>query len=98
MFEPISILLKIKPDPVEEMTKGGIILAQSTKDAEQKAAVTGTIVGIGDEVEHPALFIGARIMYARYAGYVFTDQDGIEYRFMKDEDVIAVEGEVIGNA
>jgi len=91
-FEPVLYRLKVKPDAIEEVTAGGIILSAVTKERDQAATVTGVVVGVG-----PSCFEGAdvlregdRILFAKYGGLVHKEND-IEYRMMNDSDVIAVE-------
>lgn len=92
MFKPISILIKVLPDKVDEKTEGGIYLPQAAQDQQGKAGVTGTIVSIGCDVDTSIFTEGAKVLHVRYAGVVHKDADGVEYRYLKDEDIIAVEG------
>jgi chaperonin GroES len=98
-FEPVIYRIKVKPDPVEEVTAGGIILSQSTQQSEKNATVTGIVVGVGPSAFEGEIVIepGDRILYAKYGGMVFYE-NGQEYRFMSDEDIIAIYREEIGRA
>lgn len=94
-LSPLDVKVFVRPDPVEEVTKGGIILADTTKDKQKYAATRGTLSAIGPNAflewgdkARPAE--GARILYAQYAGSRFKGDDGEDYIVCNDEDVIAV--------
>lgn len=91
-FIPVLYRLKVKPDAIEEVTAGGIILAATTKERDQAATVTGTVVGVGESCFEGAQVLteGDRILFAKYGGLVHHE-DGVEYRFMNDSDVIGIE-------
>jgi len=97
-FEPCMYRIKVKPDPVEEKTAGGIILAQTTKQQEQAATVTGTVISIGPSAFEGAavIFQGDKILYAKYGGLVHME-NGEEFRFMNDSDLIAIERQEAAN-
>lgn len=40
----------VKPDKLEEVTKGGIIIPESDRDKHQMAALTGIVVEVGPDV------------------------------------------------
>lgn len=91
-FQPALYRIKVKPDPVEERSAGGIVIPTSTKEKEQLAAVTGTVVAVGVSAFEGKQVVkpGDRILYAKYGGLVF-EEGGHEYRFLNDDDLIAVE-------
>lgn len=91
-FVPVLYRLKVKPDPIEEVTAGGIILSQVTKDREQGATVTGTVVAVGPSAFEGAevVQVGDRILFAKYGGLVHKEGEE-EFRFLNDEDLIGVE-------
>lgn len=91
----------IKADPVEEVTKGGIVLSVDTK-RESAAAQKGTVVGIGPTAWKNELYgygttswepwcnVGDRVYFARYSGKLIRDiRKGQEtiYFIINDEDV-----------
>lgn len=87
--------LLVLPDKVEEMTKGGIILPQETRDKEQNAATVGTLVAVGfgawtdlDDGK-PWAEVGDKVSYARYAGVSMVGQDKETYVLINDNDVLA---------
>jgi len=93
-WQPVSHRIIVKPDPVVETTKGGIILA-TDKKLEQNAQVFGTIVAIGEDAwkafnpfrPRAGLEVGDRVAYAKYAGKWISD----DVLVLNDEDVVAKE-------
>lgn len=98
-FEPILYRIKVKPDPVEEVTAGGIILSQATQQSEKNATITGTVISVGESAFEGASVLqpGDRVLYAKYGGLVFQES-GQEFRFLNDEDIVSVYREEIGRA
>jgi len=91
-FIPVLYRIKVKPDAIEEVTAGGIILSATTQEREQAATVTGVVVGVGDSAFEGSQVVreGDRILFAKYGGLVHKE-NGIEFRFLNDEDLIAIE-------
>lgn len=92
---PLDVKVIVRPDPVEEKTKGGIILADTTKDRDKYAATRGELVARGPNAfaewgSGNAPIDGARVLYAQYAGSRFKGDDGTDFIVMNDEDVIGV--------
>jgi len=92
----IAFRILVKPDPVEEVTKSGIVLAID-KIQQQGATVTGTIVDIGPDAwaayktKEPfaGLVPGDHVYFAKYAGKWVTDfETGEEYLAINDDDVV----------
>lgn len=99
-FRPTENKVLVLPDAVEEVTKGGIILAIETTEKEKWATTTGRIVAVS-----PLAFnyaspeeweasggappkAGQRIIYAKYAGLrVKSKRDGNDYVVLNDKDV-----------
>lgn len=95
--KPIDMRVLVKPDPVEEVTKGGIFLPDQVKEQEKWAAVKATLIDAGTCAWGEAVargFIaplpGARVMIAKYGGKDFKGDDGEWYRMMNDEDVVGI--------
>lgn len=95
MLIPILHRVLVKPDPIEEVSQGGIVLAVDPKK-ERLAVEKGTVVTVGDtafsgdfKTESPPK-VGDRVYYAKYAGKLIKDTDEVEYVMLNDEDVIAV--------
>ena len=83
----------VRPDPVEEKTKGGLILTADTKDMEKHRGVKGTVTHMAakafDEWPESAPKVGDRVLFAKHAGVFFTI-GADEFRFLKDKDVMAI--------
>jgi len=87
--------LLVLPKKVEEVTAGGIILPQDTRDKEQQAATEGTLIAIGPSAwldldnGEPWAAVGDKISYSRYAGVTMTGADDEQYVLINDNDVLA---------
>ena len=95
---PLEYNCVVRPDPVEEKTKGGLYIPDEVRDRDQAAAEYGTI-----EAVSPGAFVyeaggevidmrdmakpGARVAFVRYSG-AWLEDHGV--RVMKDKDVVAV--------
>ena len=95
--QPLDLRVLVKPDAVEERSKGGIILPEAVKDVEKFACQKGTLVAVGENaweeaagrsvnVRKPAP--GDRVMVGKYAGVRIKGLDGEDYVLMNDEDVV----------
>lgn len=86
----------VLPDPVKEVTKGGIFIPETTREKEQKAATSGTVIAIGESAwldidkGNPWAKVGDHVSYGRYAGVSITGKDGIDYFLLNDNDLLAV--------
>ena len=96
-IKPAGHRVLVKPDEIEEVTEGGIILAQTDKSRKEDAQQSGTLVQVGptawkafDEGE-PWANVGDKVLFAKYGGYS-VDLDGELHRIMNDEDITAVVG------
>lgn len=94
-ISPVDLRILVKPDAAEEVSKGGVIIPQTTQEKQQYATVKGTLVARGPNAfkewgsdnEVPT---GARVLIAQYAGSNITGADGEKYRIMNDADLCAV--------
>lgn len=103
MIEALGNRVIIKPDPIEEISAGGIVIAQTEKYMrEEKAATsTGVVVGYGPAAwldpimgGEPWVDVGDRVVYARYSGkYVIDPADNVEYVVINDDAIQARIGE-----
>lgn len=94
-IEPLDLRILVKPDPVEERTAGGIILADTTKDRKKYAATRATLVAAGDNAfkewgQAITPKPGDRVCYAQYSGAEQEGLDGERYVLMNDADLLAV--------
>lgn len=88
----------IRPEKVEEKSKGGIVLAVDER-MEQRAQVLGTILDLGEDFAvayRPktafwGLKPGDKVYYAKYAGkWVKDPESEEELLIINDEDICAV--------
>ncbi len=99
-IRPTEYKVVILPKEVEEKSKGGIYIPETTKEREQFAQQEGVIVAAsplaftyaskaewGDAV---APQVGDRVSYAKYSGAVIKGRDGKDYRVVNDKDIYAV--------
>ena len=97
-IHPVEYKVLIKPVKVEETTKGGIILTDTTKDKEKYATVKGELVEVGaiaftdpDWLDKPR--VGNLVMFDRYSGGLVQGDDGEDYRLINDKEICAILGE-----
>ncbi len=94
-IEPADVKVLVLPDPVEEKTRGGIIIPENVQDQQKYATIKATLIARG-----PNAFMewgpseedfrpGCRVVVAQYAGRRMKGVDGLEYVILNDEDVIA---------
>lgn len=97
-IKPLDVKVLVLPDVVEEVTKGGIILAPQFSDKQKFAVVKATLTAVGPNAfaewgGDNAPEAGSRILMAQYAGARVKGDDGQDYILMNDEDVIASLGD-----
>lgn len=77
----------ILADPEEEVTAGGIIIPDASKEKPK----AGTIVAIGTKIEdsRESVKVGDKVLFGKYAGSDLTYKDN-DYLVMRITEVIAV--------
>lgn len=97
MITPAGHRVLVKPDPVEEVSKGGIVIATKANEQQLKNATTiGTVVAIGMNAwkafddGSPWAKVGDRVSYAKYGGKSIKDASGEEFVVLNDEDILAI--------
>ena len=94
-IEPEGVKVLVLPEKVEEVTAGGIILPEQTKDSEKFRKNRGEIVAIGPaaystiEFEGGKLEVGDKVIYAKHSGVFIKDGNGDEVRLVNDIDILA---------
>ena len=86
--------LLLKPMTPQEVTKGGIILAEQTKDAHLISALVCEVIDIGpqaysDKERYPSgpwCHVGDHVMIGRLSGSRFRIDDE-EYRLLNEDEV-----------
>ena len=92
---PMEFKVLIRPEPVEEVTKGGIVIPDSLKEKNKYATDKGTLLAVGaiaftepSWLECPQF--GDTVLFDRYAGGLVKGVDGEEYRLINDKEIQAV--------
>ena len=93
-IRPLRDKVIVKPRPVEEMSKGGIIIPETAKDA----PVEGTIVAVGSGILNRdgnviplEVNVGDNILYRKNAQTVTEiEVDGDKYLIMSEIDILSV--------
>lgn len=99
-IHPQGNRILIKPLEIEEKTASGIILqTASQKEREDMGNTTGEVVEVGPECFSDRLTAwctqGDRIVFAKYAGLLYLGKDGVKYRIINDDNVVAkLDGDV----
>lgn len=93
-YKPVGHRILLQMDKIEEVSKGGIVLARSQTDREQGSAVIGTVLEVGtdawyDKPSHEWAKKGDRVMIAKFAGAAIDDL----LRFINDEDILGIVNE-----
>ena len=95
MLYPEGTKVVIKPDTVDEITKGGLIVPESVRDGMQVAVTRGFIHAIGPDADVKFLDadgvkengkVGDRVMFSKFAGASLRIE-GVEYRILQDQDI-----------
>lgn len=98
-IQPTDFNVLVLPKPVEEKTKGGVILPDAVKDRAMYAEMEGQIIALSPAAfshitdvewngQKPAA--GDRVIIAKYAGVRVKGDDGVDYVLVKDRDITAV--------
>lgn len=92
MIRPLGDRVVVKPLPMEERTKGGIVLPDTAKEKPQK----GEVVAVGpgrllDNGQRVAIDLkpGDRVLYSKYAGNE-VKLDDEEYLILRESDILGV--------
>mgnify|MGYP003653511067 CR=1 FL=1 len=93
-INPAGHRILVLPMDVAEKTESGIILnTEGQREREQMSNTTGVVVAMGDtcylDSETPWCKVGDKVAFAKYAGLLYTGQDGVKYRMFNDGDITA---------
>ena len=85
----------VKPEPVESVTKGGIILPQTLVDSNRKVISRGTLLQTGEFIDRNGdpffcdFKIGDEIFYDKFSGTeIFINDE--RYLVLSHDDIFAV--------
>jgi len=59
------------------------------RDREEMANTTGLVIELGDECNTWAK-PEDRVVFAKYAGLLYLGKDGVKYRIINDQDIVAI--------
>jgi len=92
-INPVGWRILVKPKEIIEKTASGIIVTtEQNKDREQMANTTGIVIAMGDQcfADEPSAWcaVGDKVIFAKYAGLLYTGGDGVQYRMINDKDIV----------
>lgn len=93
--KPAGHRVLVKPDVVEEVSKGGIIIQHTNKDRIADAQISGELIAVGPNAwaafddGKPWAKPGDRVLFAMHGGYSIK-VNGEVFRVMNDEDITAI--------
>ena len=91
MFQPLGDRVLIKPLPAEEVTKSGIVIP----DTAREAPAEGEVIALGngklkDGKSHQfSVKIGDKVLYSKYGGDELKI-DGEELKVMREEEILGI--------
>lgn len=93
---PVGWRVLLKPRDVSDVTAGGIIRPDITKETMKLAAVICEVIAMGPDAygdankfQDPWVKVGDQVLIERFAGARFK-YNGEEYRILNDDEIIAV--------
>ena len=96
---PVEYKVLVLPEQVSEFHDASGLIKKTDTDheTEELAQTEGVMVEISDmaftdwKCRRPE--VGERVKFARYAGLMVEGKDGLTYRVIKDQDVVAILGD-----
>lgn len=96
-FQAVGEYITVIPEVVKEKTSGGVIFPDEHRDRAQYKVSRAKVHSIGDRAfiigdQRVAGVVkeGATIIYGSYEGSVEKGADGVEYRFLRDDQIMGV--------
>lgn len=92
MIVPLEDRVLIQPADPESRTKGGVLLPDKAKEVPMKGKVLAVGPGkIGPDGKHQPMGLkkGDEVLYQRFMGTFFKDDDGIEYNLIDADHILA---------
>lgn len=97
-FDPVEYNVIVYPEVIESKTSGGILLPDQIKETQELAGQRGRLVAVSplafnydqwpEGARKPQ--VGDVVLHAKYGGALFKDDSGVEFRVLKDKDIVAV--------
>jgi chaperonin GroES len=93
MIQPLADRIVVKVSEAVEVTKGGILLPEISKDKPQEGTVVA--IGKGKSSENGDLIpmevkVGDKILFSKFGGTAITTTEGEELLIMKEDEVLAI--------
>jgi co-chaperonin GroES (HSP10) len=97
-YSPVEFNVIVKQDDAGAKTKFGLIKPDEVVEREKHGQTQGVLVALSPlafnadiwPADMPRPEPGARVAFARHAGTFVNGLDGVEYRVVKDKDIVAV--------
>lgn len=86
-IRPLGDRVVVKRVETEEVTRGGIVLAGTSKEKPQEAVVVAA--GPGTAEVKMEVQVGDKIIFSKFAG-TEVKVDGQEYMILKQDEILAV--------
>ena len=93
-IKPLHDRVVIKRMEEEKLSAGGIVIPDSATEK----PIKGQVVAVGEgkvldngSVRAPKVKVGDIVIYGQYAGSAYK-ADGIEYKVLREDDILAVIG------
>jgi chaperonin GroES len=91
-IKPLADRVVIRPTPMEEKTRGGLIVPDTAKEKPVIGEVVAVGPGkVGDDGQKilPEVKVGDKVLYGKYSGTEVT-VEGEEYLIMREADIFAI--------
>lgn len=91
MLKPLGDKVLIKPSSAEEITRGGIVIPDTAKEAPAE----GEVIALGNgklkegKTHDFSVKIGDRVLYSKYAGDELKF-DGVAHKIMREEEILGI--------
>ena len=91
-FRPLADRVLVKRVTADERSKGGIIIPETAKEK----PIEGTVIAVGTgkilddgRVQAPAVKVGDKILFGKYAGTEIKIED-VEHTILAEADVLGI--------
>ena len=96
---PVEYKVLVEPDPIDELTTGGLIKKpEAVIEKEKMGQTEGRLIAVSEMAfekwGQPLPIVGNRVMFAKYAGLTTIGSDGRDYRVLNDQDLVAILPEI----
>ena len=93
-LKPLYDRVVVKPIEADEVSAGGIVIPDNAKEKPTKGEVVA--VGPGKALDNGqtramTVKVGDQVIYGQYSGSAYK-QDGVEYKVVKEDDILAIVG------